>query len=68
MVSLDHIGTLFCNHVYYILDATICNAREAGSVDYTKVLNAVYLQVWVNDALFDVFAGPAGAARMKAGL
>jgi hypothetical protein len=54
VVSLDQVRAILADHVDGVLDAAVRNDRDIGRVDDPEVLDAVDLQVRVNDTLVDV--------------
>jgi hypothetical protein len=54
MIGLDKVGTLLSNHVHCVLDAAVRDDREDRSINDTKALDSVYLELVVNNALLDV--------------
>ena len=64
ILGLDQIRSLLCNHVDCVLDSAVWNDGEDGGVDDAKILDAVDLEVGVDDAFFDVLGEAGGSARI----
>lgn len=65
MVRLERIRSLLTNHVDGVLDPTVRDHRDHGSVRNTQITNAVNLQLGVHDTLFDALRQSGRATRVE---
>ena len=61
---LDEVGATLGRHVDGVLDAAVGDDGKDGGVDDAQALDAVHIQLGVDDALCDVLAETGGAARV----
>jgi hypothetical protein len=67
MIPLNHISTLFRNHMNRVLYARIRDNRENTSVDDTKVAHTVDLETSIDDAFVDCGTHSAGTTGIWEG-
>lgn len=65
MVIFDSIGAFFANHIHSILDTAVWNYRHYRGVNHTKLLDAMYPKLWIDDTLLDALGQTSSSARVE---